>query len=82
MYEELLEMRHFLVFHYPEEARLAPSWAAGVAGEGLGVKKRLQPSRLGVQRKLARTQNGNSGSVICCWRWFIIAIESFRGAIS
>jgi len=32
-------MRHFLVFHYPEEARLAPSWAAGVAGEGLGMKK-------------------------------------------
>ena len=61
MYEKSLEMRHFLVFHYPEEARLAPSWAAGVAGEGLGVKKRLQPSRLGVQCKLARTQNGNSG---------------------
>jgi hypothetical protein len=36
VYEKSLEMRHFLVFRYPEEARLAPSWAAGVAGEGLG----------------------------------------------
>ena len=34
MYEKLLEMRHFLVFHYPEEARLAPSWATGVARDG------------------------------------------------
>jgi len=54
-------MRHFLVFHYPEEAGLAPSWAAEVAGEGLGVKKRLRPSRLGVQCEAARSQNGNSG---------------------
>ena len=61
MPEKSLEIRHFLVFHYPQEARLAPSWAAGVAGEGLGVKKRLQPSRLGVQWKAVRTQNGNSG---------------------
>ena len=38
MYEESLEMRHFLVFHYPQEARLAPSWAAGIAVEGWGVK--------------------------------------------
>jgi hypothetical protein len=34
VYEKSLEMRHFLVFHYPEEARLAPSWAAGVARDG------------------------------------------------
>jgi hypothetical protein len=66
VYEKSLEMRHFLVFRYPEEARLASSWAAGVAGEGWGVKKRLQPSRLGVQWKAARSQNGNSGYQV--WR--------------
>jgi hypothetical protein len=27
-------MRHFLVFHYPEEARLARPWAAELAREG------------------------------------------------
>ena len=31
VYEKSLEMRHFLVFRYPEEARLAPSIVAGVA---------------------------------------------------
>ena len=61
MYEKSLEMRRLLVFHYPAEVRLAPSWAAGVAGEGLGVKRRLQPSRLNVQWKAARSQNGNFG---------------------
>ena len=34
MYEKSLEMRHFLVFHYPEEPKLARSWAAGVARDG------------------------------------------------
>ena len=34
MYEKSLEMRHFLVFHYPEEPKLARSWAAGVALDG------------------------------------------------
>jgi len=33
VYENSLGMRHFLIFHYSEEARLAPSWAAGVARE-------------------------------------------------
>jgi len=31
VYKKSLEMRHFLVFHYPEEPKLARSWAAGVA---------------------------------------------------
>jgi hypothetical protein len=26
VYDKSLEMRHFLVFHYPEEARVALSW--------------------------------------------------------
>ena len=34
MYKKSLEMRHFLVFHYPEEPKLARSWAAGVARDG------------------------------------------------
>ncbi len=39
-------MRHFLVFRYAEEARLAPSWAAaGVAGRGLEVEKRAAPTK-------------------------------------
>jgi hypothetical protein len=50
-----------MVFNYPQEAAQAPSWADGVAGEGLGVKEQLQPSRLNVQWKAARSQNGNSG---------------------
>jgi hypothetical protein len=29
-----LKMRQFLVFPYPEEAALAPSWHAGVARDG------------------------------------------------
>ena len=61
MSDKSLEMRHFLVFHCPRDARLAAWWAAGVAGEGLGVEKRLQPSRLNVHWKAARSQNGDSG---------------------
>ena len=34
-----------------------PTWV----GEGLGVEKRLQPSRLNVHWKAARSQNGDSG---------------------
>ncbi len=34
MYEKSLELRHFPVFPYPEEAELAPSWAAELAREG------------------------------------------------
>jgi len=33
VYEKSLEIRHFLVFHYPEEAELAPCWAAEPARE-------------------------------------------------
>ena len=34
MYEKSLEMRHFRVSTYSEEAELAPSWVTGVAREG------------------------------------------------
>ena len=47
MSEKSLEMRHFLVFHYPEEARLAPSWATRVAGEGLEMKKAAPTKAVG-----------------------------------
>lgn len=33
--ENSLEMRHFRVLPYPDEAALAPSWAAGVARDGM-----------------------------------------------
>ena len=48
MYEKSLEVRHFLVSHYPQEARLAPHEPPESLG-GLRVKKRLQASRLSVQ---------------------------------
>ena len=31
MHEKSLEIRHFPVFPYPEEAELTPSWAAELA---------------------------------------------------
>ena len=34
VWEESLEMRHFRVSPCPEEAELAPSWAAAVARDG------------------------------------------------
>ena len=33
-----MKMRQFLVFPYPEEAGLAPSWAAGVVRDGKDEK--------------------------------------------
>lgn len=36
VYEKSLEIRHFRVFAYPEEAELAPSWDAAVARDGKG----------------------------------------------
>ncbi len=33
-----MKMRQFLVFPHPEEVGLAPSWAAGVVGDGKDEK--------------------------------------------
>ena len=66
MREELLEIRHFLVFHYPEELKLA------VPGplESLGMERReerVRWGRLDVQLMVARKPkrkswlNGRSG---------------------
>jgi hypothetical protein len=61
---------HKPVFRYKSFLYQAESWkkarrvVAKVefhAGEGWGVKRRLQPSRSGIQLKAARSQNGNSG---------------------
>ena len=51
MYEKSLEMKHFRVCPYREEAELAPSWAARV---GRDEKKGLPRRRLDVQLMLAR----------------------------
>jgi len=48
-------MRHFLGFQYLQEARLVPSLAADIAGDGLGVKKRLQTKP--VVRRMEGGQN-------------------------
>lgn len=34
-------MRHFVVFHYPQEVRLAPSWAARVGRDRTDKKAAL-----------------------------------------
>ena len=39
MSEKSLEMRHFRVLTLPEEAEMAPSWAAGVAQDGKDIEE-------------------------------------------
>ncbi len=56
-------MSDFQVFHYPEEARLAASWAVGVAWDVGNEECGSDQSRVHVQWMAARSQNGNSGGV-------------------
>ena len=50
-----MKMRQLLVFPYPEEAGLAPSWAAGIVRDGKDEK--TVPTEA-VGRMLARGQEG------------------------
>jgi hypothetical protein len=57
-----MKMRQFLVFPYPEEAGLAPSWAAGIVRDGNDEK--IVPTEA-VESMLAGGWEGKMEILVC-----------------